>query len=103
LRGQKTASQIIEKANAEAQKMIDEARAAAKALQEREAQAAVAQASQIIAKAREARKSNVSSLHRTQTRSHATRYRHDLEGHRQGLTAEDQRRLSEEAKRELAA
>jgi F-type H+-transporting ATPase subunit b len=51
---QATSTAIIQKANAEAQKMIEETRASAKALGERQAQQAVAEAEQIIAKAREA-------------------------------------------------
>ena len=101
---QKSAAQVIEKANAEAQKMIEEARAAAKALQERESQAAVAQAAQIIAKAREA-----TEVEREQAfaelKREVTRLVIDTTSKVTGkvLTADDQRRLSEEAKRELAA
>jgi F-type H+-transporting ATPase subunit b len=101
---QKSAAQVIERANAEAQKMIDEARTAAKALQERESQAAVAQAAQIIAKAREA-----TEVEREQAfaelKREVTRLVIDTTSKVTGkvLTTEDQRRLSEEAKRELAA
>jgi F-type H+-transporting ATPase subunit b len=45
--------EILAKANAEAQKMIDEARTSAAALSERRQQQAIAEAEQIIAKARE--------------------------------------------------
>ena len=51
---QKSVEDILTKANGEAQKMIEEARAAAKALQERESQVAIKTAEEIIAKAREA-------------------------------------------------
>jgi F-type H+-transporting ATPase subunit b len=94
---QKSAAQVIERANAEA-------RAAAKALQERESQAAVAQAAQIIAKAREA-----TEVEREQAfaelKREVTRLVIDTTSKVTGkvLTTEDQRRLSEEAKRELAA
>ena len=95
---------MIGKANAEAQKMIDEARAAAKAIGERESQAAIATAEQIIAKAREAtvieREKAFSDLKRE-----VSRLVIDTTAKVTGkvLTADDQRRLSEEASRELAA
>ena len=46
--------EILEKANAQATKLIEEARAAAARVQEQETQKAIAQAEQIIAKANEA-------------------------------------------------
>ena len=101
---QKTAADVIGKANAEAQKMIDEARAAAKAIGERESQAAIATAEQIITKAREAtvieREKAFSDLKRE-----VARLVIDTTSKVTGkvLTADDQRRLSEEASRELAA
>jgi F-type H+-transporting ATPase subunit b len=55
---QQTSMEIIQRANGEAQKMIEDARASAKALGERQAQQAVAEAEQIITKpARRARSS----------------------------------------------
>src|ERR1700677_1403136 len=45
---------VLEKANAQANKLIEEARAAAARVQEQETQKAIAQAEQIITKAREA-------------------------------------------------
>jgi F-type H+-transporting ATPase subunit b len=101
---QKTSSEIINKANVEAQRMIEEARAAAKSLQERESQAAIATAEQIISKAREAtvieREKAFADLKRE-----ITRLVIDTTSKVTGkvLTTEDQRRLSEEAARELAA
>ncbi len=101
---QKTSAEVIGRANAEAQKMIDEARAAAKAISERESQAAIATAEQIIAKAREAtvieREKAFSDLKRE-----VSRLVIDTTAKVTGkvLTADDQRRLSEEASRELAA
>ena len=101
---QKTSAEVIGRANAEAQKMIDEARAAAKAIGERESQAAIATAEQIIAKAREAtvieREKAFSDLKRE-----VSRLVIDTTAKVTGkvLTADDQRRLSEEASRELAA
>ncbi|MEO7319903.1 MAG: F0F1 ATP synthase subunit B [Chthoniobacteraceae bacterium] len=101
---QKTSSDIIQKANVEAQKMIDEARAAAKALGERESQAAIATAEQIITKAREAtvieREKAFAELKREISRL-VINTTSKVTG--KVLTADDQRRLSEEAYRELAA
>ena len=101
---QKTSAEVIGRANAEAQRMIDEARAAAKALGERESQAAIATAEQIITKAREAtvieREKAFAELKRE-----VARLVIDTTAKVTGkvLTADDQRRLSEEASRELAA
>lgn len=47
-------AEILNKANTEAQRLIDEARASSSSLAERRAQQAIAEAEQIIAKAREA-------------------------------------------------
>lgn len=101
---QRTSGEILDKANAEAQRMIEEARSAAKALQERESQAAIATAAQIIEKAREAtaveRAKEFADLKREITRlviDTTTKVTGKV------LTADDQRRLSEEASRELAA
>ena len=101
---QKTSADLIAKANVEAQKMIDEARAAAKTLGERESQAAIATAEQIITKAREAtvieREKAFADLKRE-----IARLVIDTTAKVTGkvLTAADQKRLSEEASRELAA
>lgn len=101
---QKTSSDIIQKANAEAQKMIDEARAAAKAIGERESQAAIATAEQIIIKAREAtvieRDKAFADLKRE-----ISRLVIDTTSKVTGkvLTGDDQNRLAQETSRELAA
>lgn len=101
---QQTANNIIGQANAEAQKMIDEARNAAKALGERQAQHAVAEAEQIIARAHDTsvveRDRMMSELKRELARLVV-----DTTARVSGkvLTAEDQRRLSQEAAREIAA
>lgn len=101
---QKTSSDIIQKANTEAQKMIDDARAAAKSLGERESQAAIATAEQIITKAREAtvieREKAFADLKRE-----ISRLVIDTTSKVTGkvLNSDDQKRLSEEASRELAA
>ncbi|MES2571994.1 MAG: F0F1 ATP synthase subunit B [Verrucomicrobiota bacterium] len=101
---QKTSNEIIGKANADAQKMIEEARASAKALAEKQAQTAIAEAEQIVARARQA-----TVLERDQTmldlRKEISRLVVDTTAKVTGkvLTEEDQRRLSEDASRAIAA
>ena len=96
--------EILTKANADGQKLIDEARAAAKTLQERESQRAITEAEQIIAKAREATKAEraaeLASLKRE-----ISRLVIDTTSKVTGkvLNSDDQRRISEEAAREVAA
>ena len=96
--------EILTKANAESQKMIEEARAAAKLVQERESQRAIAEAEQIVAKAREAtiadREREFAAL-----KKEIARLVVDTTAKVTGktLTNEDQRRLSEEASKQLAA
>lgn len=101
---QKSAGEILAKANADAQKMIEEARAAAKSLQERESQAAIAAAEQIIAKAREATEIERAKAF-ADLKKELSRLIIGTTAKVSGkvLTADDQRRLSEEASRELAA
>jgi F-type H+-transporting ATPase subunit b len=96
--------EVLDKANTQATKLIEEARAAAARVQEQETQKAIAQAEQIIAKAREAtaieRAKMLTDLRRevgmlvVQTTSQVIG---------KVLTPEDQQRLSEEARRQLAA
>jgi len=96
--------EVLEKANAQATKLIEEARAAAARVQEQETQKAIAQAEQIITKAREAaaleRQRMLTDLKRevvglvVQVASTTTG---------KILTAEDQQRLAEETRRQLAA
>jgi len=96
--------EVLEKANAQATKLIEEARAAAARVQEQETQKAIAQAEQIITKAREA------------TTMERQRMLIDLKREVVGLvvqvasattgkilTPEDQQRLAEETRRQLAA
>ena len=96
--------EVLEKANIQATKLIEEARAAAARVQEQETQKAIAQAEQIIAKAREA------------TEQEHNRMLTDLKREVAGLvvktttavtgkilTVEDQQRLAEETRRQLAA
>jgi len=97
-------AEILERANGEAQKMINEARASAAALAQTRQQQAIAEAEGIIAQAREA-----IALERDRMfadlRREVARLVVDTTGKVTGkiLTAEDQRRLSEEAAREIAA
>src|SRR5213593_2336876 len=95
--------EIVAKANADAQRMIDEARESAAQLSERKQQEAVATAEQIIAKAREAaaieHDRTMESLKRELGRLVV-----DTTAKVTGkvLTAEDQQRLQEETARQLA-
>jgi F-type H+-transporting ATPase subunit b len=96
--------ELLEQAGVQANKLIEEARAAAAQVQEKETQRAVAAAEQIIAKAREAAEADhvrmLAELRRevgrlvVQTTAKVTG---------KILTPEDQRRLAEETNRELAA
>jgi F-type H+-transporting ATPase subunit b len=96
--------EIVTKANADAQKMIDEARESAAHLSERKQQEAIAAAEQILAKAREAsaieHERTMESLKRELGRLVV-----DTTAKVAGkvLTPEDQRRLQEEAARQLAS
>ena len=97
-------SEILAKANGEAQKMIDEARTSASHLAERKQQEAIAAAEQIMAKAREA-----STIEHdrtmTQLKRELGRLVVDTTAKVTGkvLTQDDQRRLQEEATRSLSA
>jgi F-type H+-transporting ATPase subunit b len=96
-------AEILAKANADAQKMIDEARVSAGHVAERKQQEAIAAAEQIMAKAREAtaieHERAMESLKRELGRLVV-----DTTAKVTGkvLTADDQRRLQEEASRQLA-
>jgi F-type H+-transporting ATPase subunit b len=96
--------EILAKANSEAQKMIDEARAGAGVIAERKQQEAIVAAEQILAKAREA-----SALEHERTMSQLKRELGrlviDTTAKVTGkvLTADDQRRLQEEASRQVAS
>jgi F-type H+-transporting ATPase subunit b len=96
--------EILTKANADAQRMIDEARASAQVVADKRTQAAIAEAEQILAKAREAtgieREKVLAELKREVGRlvvDTTTKVTGKV------LTAADQKRLSEEAAREIAA
>src|SRR5438552_10569529 len=96
-------AEIVAKANATAQKMIDEARESSAHLADRKEQEAIAAAEQIIAKAREA-----SAIEHDRTmeslKRELGRLVVDTTAKVTGkvLTPEDQRRLQEETARQLA-
>jgi len=96
--------EILTKANAEAQKMIDEARASAAAVKDRETQRAISEAEQIMTKAREA-----AAMEHTKMLGELKREVGRLvigttaKVTGKVLSADDQKRLSEEAAREVAA
>ncbi len=100
---EKRYQEILAKANADAQKMIDEARESSAHLAERKEQEAIAAAEQIMVKAREA-----SALEHERTmaelKDELGRLVVDTTAKVTGkvLTSDDQRRLLEEAARELA-
>jgi F-type H+-transporting ATPase subunit b len=97
-------AEILAKANAQAQKMIDEARESAGHLSERKQQEAVATAEQIVAKAREA-----SAIEHERTMADLKRELGRLVVETTAkvtgkvLTTDDQKRLQEEANRQLAS
>jgi len=96
--------EILTKANTEAQKMIDEARASAAAVKDRETQRAIGEAEQILTKAREA-----AAMEHTKMLGELKREVGRLvigttaKVTGKVLSADDQKRLSEEAAREVAA
>jgi F-type H+-transporting ATPase subunit b len=96
--------EVLDKANIQATKLIEEARAAAARVQETETQKAIAQAEQIIAKAREA-----TALERTKMLTDLRREVGTLVVHTTSkvigkvLTPEEDQRLREETRGQLAA
>ena len=97
-------AEILERANAEAQKMINEARASAAALAQTRQQQAIAEAEGIIGQAREAIAVERDRM-LAELRREVARLVVDTTGKVTGkvLTSDDHRRLSEEAAREIAA
>lgn len=97
-------AEILAKANAQAQKMIDDARESAAHVGERKQQEAIVAAEQIIAKAHEA-----SALEREKTMTELKRELGRLVINTTAkvtgkvLTPEDQKRLQEEAARQVAS
>ena len=100
---EKRYQEIVAKANADAQKMIDEARESAAHLSERKQQEAITAAEQIVAKAREA----AALEHERQMQALKRELGHlvvETTAKVTGkvLTSEDQKRLQEEAARQVA-
>ncbi|MEP6602661.1 MAG: F0F1 ATP synthase subunit B [Spartobacteria bacterium] len=100
---EKRHAEILTKANAEAQKMIDDARQSAGVVAERKQQEAIASAEQILAKAHEA---SALEYERTMAalKREVGRLVVDTTAKVTGkvLNADDQKRLQEEAARQLA-
>lgn len=96
--------EVLSQASAQANKLIEEARAAAARVQEQETQKAIAAAEQIIAKAREAAAQDHERM-LTELRREVGRLVVDTTGKVTGkvLTPDDQKRLADETSRELAA
>jgi F-type H+-transporting ATPase subunit b len=97
-------AEILNKANAEAQKMIDDARASAGVIAERKQQQAITEAEQIIAKAREATTLEHDRI-LSELKREVGRLVVDTTSKVTGkvLTADDQKRLSEDAARQVTA
>ncbi len=95
---------VLNQANLQANKLIEEARAAAARVQEQETQKAIAAAEQIITKAREAAAQDHARM-LAELKREVGRLVVEITARvtAKVLTAEDQRRLAEEANRELAA
>ena len=100
---EKRYQEILKKADVDAQKMIDEARTSAASLSERKQQEAIAAAEQIVAKAKEA----AALEHERQLQALKRELGHlvvETTAKVTGkvLTSEDQKRLQEEAARQVA-
>lgn len=100
----KAAEEVRLKANADAAKVIEEARAAAKQLTEREGQRAVQQATEIIQKAREAGEAEQKRL-MAELKKELSRLIVETTAKVTGkvLSSNDQKKITEEATKELAA
>jgi len=96
--------EVLEHANQQANKLIEEARAAAARVQEQETQKAIAAAEQIVAKAREAAAADHAKM-LADLKREIGRLVVETTGRVTGkiLTPDDQKRLAEETSRQLAA
>jgi F-type H+-transporting ATPase subunit b len=96
--------EVLNQANAQANKLIEEARAAAARVQEQETQKAIAAAEQIIVKAREAAAQDHERM-LAELRREVGRLVVDTTSKVTGkvLTPDDQKRLADETSRQLAA
>lgn len=101
---QARAQEILNQASAQANKMIDDARAAAARAGEQERQKAIAEAQDILAKAQQTRETEHSRM-LTDLRREVGRLVVATTGKVTGkiLTEQDQQRLAEEANKQLAA
>jgi F-type H+-transporting ATPase subunit b len=101
---EKRSAELLQRSSIEAQKMIDEARAAAKTFQEKQTQQAIAEAEQIIVKAREGIELDRLRM-LAELKREVARLVVDTTAKVTGkvLTADDQHRLSADASREIAA
>ena len=97
-------AEILNKANNDAQKLIDEARASSAVIAERKQQQAIADAEQIIAKARAATAQEHEKI-LSELKREVGRLVVDTTSKVTGkiLTAEDQKRLSEDVARQVTA
>ena len=96
--------EVLNQANLQANKMIEEARAAAARVLEQETQKAIATANDIIAKARQANETELARM-KTELRREVGRLVVSTTAKVTGkvLTGEDQNRLADETNRQLAA
>ena len=96
--------EILDKANAGANKLIEEARLAAARVQEVETQKAIAAANQIVAKAKEASEVELVRM-KAELRKELVRLVAETTAKVSGkvLTLDDQKRLAEETTKQLAA
>ena len=103
-RAEASRQEVMNQANAQAQKLIEEARQAAARVQEVETQKAIAAAKDIVEKARQATEAEHARM-LSDLRREVGRLVVDTTGRVIGktLTADDQQRLASEATRELAA
>ena len=101
---EKRYQQILDKANVEAQRMIDEARQSASAVAERRTQQAISEAEAIVLKAREATSLEHDRM-LSDLKREVGRLVLDTTSKVTGkvLNSEDQRRISEETARQVAA
>ena len=101
---EKKQAEILAAASAQSQRLIEEARASAKSFQEKQSQQAIAEAERIIAQAREATQLDRDRM-MIELKREVARLVVDTTAKVSGkvLTSDDQRRLSEEAAREVAA
>jgi F-type H+-transporting ATPase subunit b len=97
-------AEILNKANADAQRLIDEARASSASLAERKQQQAISEAEQILVKAREAATFEREKMF-TDLKRELGRLVVDTTTKVTGkiLTPEDQKRIAEESVREVSA